>query len=111
MPASHVRPAAEGFFRPQKQPPASTLPSFAPAAARGQGGAAPAPEYVRALRLSRAYSEGEVEECMREVAARVGGAVRGGGEHDLEAAALHFVRAFQEGRLGRLTLDWVPVVP
>ena len=88
------------------------LHCFQAAAARGQGGAAAAaaaPEYVRALRLSRAYSEGEVEECMREVAARVGGAVRGGGEHDLEAAALHFVRAFQEGRLGRHTLDWVPV--
>jgi ribosome biogenesis GTPase A len=64
--------------------------------------------YVRALGLARAYSEEEVEECMRDLAGRVGGACRAGGAVDLEAAALHFVRAFQAGRLGRHTLDLVP---
>ena len=63
---------------------------------------------VRALGLAREFSEEEVEACLAAVAARVGGAVRGGGQVDLEAAALHLVRAFQAGRLGRHTLDVVP---
>jgi ribosome biogenesis GTPase A len=63
---------------------------------------------VRALGLAREYSEEEVEACLGALAARVGGTVRGGGQVDLEAAALHLVRAFQAGKLGRHTLDVVP---
>jgi hypothetical protein len=37
----------------------------------------------------------------------VGGDVHGG-DFDLDAAARHLVRAFQDGRLGRYTLDYVP---
>jgi ribosome biogenesis GTPase A len=64
---------------------------------------------VQCWGLSRAYGEEQVEECMAEVAAKVGG-LRVGGQVDLEAAAMHFVRAFQAGKMGRHTLDFVPEV-
>lgn len=62
--------------------------------------------YVTSLGLSRAYSEDEVEECLADLAARLG-CKKAGGEYDLDTAARYFVRAFQEGDLGRYTLDYV----
>jgi ribosome biogenesis GTPase A len=108
--------------------------------------------FVDALGLSRAYAAEEVEDCLAELAARLGlrrsarragaagaggdasggrvgggGSFRGGGgsdlgeaagggdlhggDFDLDAAARHLVRAFQDGRLGRYTLDYVPEAP
>jgi ribosome biogenesis GTPase A len=65
--------------------------------------------FAEVLRLSRAYDEEEVEECLGELAERHGmRKAGGGGALDLEAAARFLVRAFQGGELGRYTLDYVP---
>ena len=80
------------------------------------------------LGLSRAFGPEEVEDCLAELAAKLGlrrsgtgsdwrggvgassGEACGAGDRhlDLDAAANYFVRAFQDGRLGRYTLDFVP---
>ena len=89
-----------------------------------------ATRFASALGLSRPFGEEDVELCLAELAAKLGlrrgaaGAGEDGGgrrpgeaggraetfgaEYDLDAAARHLVRAFQEGRLGRYTLDYVP---
>jgi ribosome biogenesis GTPase A len=95
--------------------------------------------FADTLGLSRAYGAEDVEECLAELAAKLGlrRSARGGrggggggggggveaaeeaalgdgcgdvhgGDFDLDAAARHLVRAFQDGRLGRYTLDYVP---
>lgn len=38
------------------------------------------------------------------------GALRPGGDYDHELAARHFLQDFRSGRLGRLTLDQIPVL-
>jgi len=63
--------------------------------------------YVKALGLSRGYGENEVEACLEELAGKLG-AKRPGGLFDTDAAALHFVKAYQEGKLGKHTLDYLP---
>ena len=63
--------------------------------------------WAAAAGLSRAWTEDDVEICLTEIARRIG-ARRAGGAWDTDAAALFFVRAFQEGKLGRHTLDYVP---
>jgi ribosome biogenesis GTPase A len=62
--------------------------------------------FARALGLSKPFAEEEVGECLRELAARLG-AKGPGGAPDTDAAAVHMVRAFREGLLGRHTLDFV----
>jgi len=91
--------------------------------------------YADALGLARAYSAAEVDDCLADLAEGLGrrrragagasagagagggssgagggssGAGGGAGTLDLDAAARHLVAAFQEGRLGRYTLDFVP---
>lgn len=61
------------------------------------------------LGLSKAYDETEVEAGMAEYAMKIG-ARKPGGAPDLETASRHFVRLFQDGKLGRYTLDYVPGV-
>jgi ribosome biogenesis GTPase A len=63
--------------------------------------------FVGASGLSRAYDETGVEAAMGELASRHG-MKRPGGGLDLDAAARTFVRDFQEGKMGRYTLDYVP---
>ena len=63
--------------------------------------------YIGALGLSRGYTEDEVGACLEELARRLGSR-RPGGALDTDAAALYFVRAYQEGKLGRHTLDYLP---
>lgn len=62
--------------------------------------------YVEALGLSKGYSEDEVVACLEDLAGRLG-ALKGGGVPDTDAAAIHMVRAFQLGRLGKHTLDFI----
>jgi mitochondrial GTPase 1 len=62
--------------------------------------------WASALKLSRAFEEQDVEPCLAELALKLG-ALRAGGEPDLEFAATHLVRAFQDGQLGRHTLDFI----
>lgn len=66
--------------------------------------------YVRALGLARPYAEGECGALLVDLAARLG-ATAAGGLPDTQAAARHFVRAFQSGACGRYTLDHVPQLP
>ncbi len=63
------------------------------------------PGEPREPQAALAFTEEDVDAFLGRVAAALG-AVRPGGAPDAEAAAL--VRAFQEGRLGRHTLDFVP---
>lgn len=63
--------------------------------------------FMSILGLSKAYTEAEVEECLSEVANKMGYKQQGG-EYDLETAARHLVKRFREGDLGRYTLDYVP---
>lgn len=69
-----------------------------------------ATRFAPALHLSQPYTEDGVEDMLAELARNLHLAAPGGGP-DTEAAARVFVRAFQDGRLGRYTLDPVPEPP
>jgi ribosome biogenesis GTPase A len=62
--------------------------------------------YVQGLGLPRPYSEDEVEEALAHIAT-ASGSMLPGGKPDLNAAARRMIRAFQDGSLGRYTLDYV----
>jgi ribosome biogenesis GTPase A len=63
--------------------------------------------WAAAAGCSAPWGEDDVGRALEEVAARLG-ARRHGGALDTDAAAAHLVRAFQAGKLGRHTLDFVP---
>jgi len=73
--------------------------------------------YTAPLKLVRAYHPDETQACLEAIAASLGlrisaaeAATRGSG-WDVDAAARHLVRAFNDGTLGRYTLDTVPALP
>jgi len=84
-----------------------------------EGISAAAPERVgRAIGLTRGYSADQVDICLEDLASRLGllRKRQGGGitssellvdEPDIDAAAKYFLKAFQEGILGRFTMDFV----
>lgn len=65
--------------------------------------------YVSALGLQQAYPEGDCSALLVDLAHKLRAALPKGGP-DVEAAARHFVRAYQDGSMGRYTLDHVPLL-
>jgi ribosome biogenesis GTPase A len=69
-------------------------------------------EWARVLGLKRAYDEDEIRQCLQELALVMGVRRGGSGENEEEeeedVAARILVRAWQSGKLGRFTLDFVP---
>lgn len=62
--------------------------------------------YVQAAGLDKAYTADEVEDMLVALANKLHARVALG-EPDTEAAARHFVRLYQQGAMGRFTLDAV----
>jgi hypothetical protein len=96
----HPTLGLEAFVHPPTPTPATAT---APVDAT-----APKAKAKTAGKARAVFPPDRVEEFLEIVAQRLG-AVAAGGGWDREAAARHFVRLFQAGKLGRYTLDFVPV--
>ena len=65
-------------------------------------------EWARVLGLKRAYDEDEIRDCLQELAIIMGVRRGGSDENEEDVAAGILVRAWQSGKLGRFTLDFIP---